>query len=61
MAALSAIRMKGELQIYYKRKVAEGKNKMAVINAVRAKLIARMFAIVKRNQSYQKNYSTMLV
>ena len=61
MAALSAIRMKGELQTYYKRKVAEGKNKMAVINAVRAKLIARMFAIVKRNQNYQKNYSTMLV
>lgn len=61
MAALSAIRMKGELQTYYNRKVAEGKNKMTVINAVRAKLIARMFAIVKRNQHYQKNYSTILV
>src|SRR3569833_2988470 len=52
MAALSAIRMKGEMQTYYNRKVAEGKNKMTVINAVRAKLIARMFAIVKRNQNY---------
>jgi transposase len=61
MAALSVIRMKGELQDYYKRKVAEGKNKMTVINAVRAKLIARMFAVISRNQNYQKNYSIMLV
>lgn len=27
LGAMSAIRMKGELQIYYQRKVADGKNK----------------------------------
>ena len=35
LGAMSAIRMKGELQDYYKRKVGQGKNKMFVLNAVR--------------------------
>ena len=30
-------RIGGELKKYYERKVAEGKNKMSVINALRAK------------------------
>ncbi|CAG1022112.1 hypothetical protein MTYM_01488 [Methylococcales bacterium] len=54
MAALSAIRMKNELRDYYERKVAEGKNKMSVINAIRAKLIARMFAVIHNNKAYEK-------
>ncbi|MFC5413196.1 IS110 family transposase, partial [Larkinella bovis] len=41
LGAMSAIRMNGELQDYYRRKVAEGKNKMLVLNAVRNKLIHR--------------------
>lgn len=57
MAALSAIRMEGELRDYYLRKVAEGKNKMSVINAVRAKLIARVFAVVLQGRKYKKNYT----
>lgn len=57
MAALVvATRMKGELNEYYLNKVAQGKNKMSVINAVRGKLIHRMFAVIKRNQTYQKIY-----
>lgn len=57
MAALTvATRMNGELQEYYIRKVAEGKNKMTVLNAVRAKLIYRMFAVIKKNELYQRNY-----
>jgi transposase len=48
MAALSAILCNKDLKIYYERKVAEGKNKMAVINAVRNKLIHRIFACVDR-------------
>lgn len=35
LAAMSAIQVKGELRDYYLRKVAEGKNKMLVLNAVR--------------------------
>jgi transposase len=61
MAALGvATRMKGELNDYYLRKVAEGKNKMSVINAVRAKLVMRMFAVIKNNHAYEKNYAFCL-
>ncbi|MCM4174325.1 IS110 family transposase [Arenibacter sp. TNZ] len=61
MAALSAIKMKGEFHDYFKRKVAEGKNKMTVINAVRAKIINRIFTLIKENRKYEKNYNLPLV
>jgi transposase len=62
LAALSvATRQKnGELHEYYTRKVAEGKNKMLVLNAVRAKLVLRMFAIIKFNVFYDKNFAFAL-
>jgi len=56
LCATSVISMKGELQDYFYRKVAEGKNKMLVINAIRNKLILRIFACVKRETLYKKNY-----
>ncbi|GAB3314611.1 IS110 family transposase [Larkinella ripae] len=61
LAAMSVIRWKGELQDYYQRKVAEGKNKMLVLNAVRNKIIHRVYAVVRRGQKYDKNYSSPLV
>ena len=56
LAAISAIRMAGELKAYYERKVAEGKNKMSVMSSMRNKLILRVFACVRNNKVYQKNY-----
>lgn len=56
LGAMSAIRRKGELQDYYQRKVAEGKNKMLVLNAVRNKIIHRIYATVERGEKYDKNY-----
>lgn len=56
MAALSVVKMKGELQDYFIRKVSQGKNKMLVINAIRNKLILRIFAVVKKDQAYQKDF-----
>lgn len=61
MAALSAIQCNEELKIFYQRKVAEGKNKMSVINAVRNKLISRVFACIKHNRMYKKDYKYALV
>ncbi len=53
MSAMGIIaHKKGELYDYYLRKVDEGKNKMTVINAMRAKLIARMFAVIKKDTYY---------
>lgn len=60
MAAMSAIQRKGELQDYYLRKVAEGKSKMSVLNAVRAKLVHRMFAVIQQNQKYEPFYTNTL-
>ena len=60
LAALSVLRKKGELQDYYHRKVADGKSKMSVINAIRAKLVYRMFAVIKNNKFYQPFYQNSL-
>jgi len=56
MAAMNAVRNPGELQEYYQRKVHAGKNKMSALNAVRNKLIHRVFAVVRDGVIYQKNY-----
>jgi transposase len=56
MAAINAITFNEELKQYYRRKVAEGKNPMSVINAVRFKLICRIFSVVKRGELFQKDY-----
>jgi transposase len=60
MAALGvATRTKCELHDYYVRKVAEGKNKMSVLNAVRAKLVYQMFAVIKNNAPYEKIHANL--
>ena len=58
LAAVSAAtHMKSsEYRDYYERKTAEGKHPMCVLNAVRAKLVSRMFAVIRRNSPYQRNY-----
>lgn len=60
LGAMAAIRAKGELQDYYQRKVKEGKNKMLVLNAIRNKLIHRVYAVVERGEKYDKNYVSPL-
>lgn len=60
LAAMSAITSKGELRDYYVRKVDEGKNKMAIINAIRNKIIHRIFACVRENRKYEKIYTHAL-
>lgn len=58
LAAVSAAtHMKdSEYRRYYERRTAEGKHPMSVLNVVRAKLVSRMFAVIRRNSQYQKNY-----
>jgi transposase len=57
MAALVAIQYDDELRLYYERKVGiDKKNKMSVINAIRNKLVLRIFACVNQNRKYEKNY-----
>lgn len=54
MASLSAIKLDSDLKAYYERKVAEGKNKMSVLNAIKNKLLARVVACVNNNREYVK-------
>ena len=61
LCAMSAIKSEGELKIYYEKKVAEGKNKMSVINAIRNKLVHRIFAVIREERRYEKNYEFCLV
>ena len=53
MGAMSVITRDPELRDYYQRKIALGKNKMLVINAVRNKIIHRLCAVIKRGYEYQ--------
>jgi len=54
MCALSAVTYDPEMKKYFERKIAEGKNKMLVINNVRNKLIHRVCACIRDNREYEK-------
>lgn len=57
LSAIVAIQYNPDLKLFYQRKVMEEKkNKMSVINAVRNKLVLRIFACVNQNRPYEKNY-----
>ena len=58
MGALSIIyQKKGEEYEYYNRKVAEGKHKMKIINALKNKMLSRVFACIRENREYKENYN----
>ena len=42
----------GEMRIYYQKRVEEGKNKNLVKNIISNKVVARVFAVVKRGTPY---------
>lgn len=54
LGAMSAIRLENDLGAYYRRKVSQGKNKMSALNAVRNKIIHRIFAVIKHEKEYNK-------
>jgi transposase len=57
IGALSAIKHQGgEYKSYFDRKVASGKNKMLVINAIRNKMVLRVMAVINRGTPYQKEW-----
>lgn len=56
LAAITCIRKDGEFKEYYDRKVSEGKHKMSVINAIRNKIVLRIFACVRDNRIFEKKH-----
>lgn len=62
LCALTSLRSLPEMKAYYERKTkVEGKSKMSVINAIRFKLICRIFACVNQNRKFEKDYAPRLV
>lgn len=61
LGARSAVLACSELKQYYQRKLAEGKPKLLVLNAVSNKLISRVFVCIKNNRMYEKIYQPALV
>jgi transposase len=55
MAAMRAIQLDNVLRNYYIRKIEQGKNKMAVLNAIRNKLVHIIFAMIKNQKLYDFN------
>ncbi|MEA4851547.1 MAG: IS110 family transposase [Paludibacter sp.] len=51
-AAITAIAWDPQMKAYYRRKTEQGKHKASVINAVRAKIISRCFAVIRRQTPY---------
>jgi len=60
MGATSLIGTNGELGQYYRRKIGEGKKHFSVINAMRNKMILRIFAVVRNEVMYKKNLNLSL-
>ena len=52
LAAVNASYYDPELHEYYCRRLSEGKSGMTILNIIRNKLVARVFAIVKRASPY---------
>lgn len=52
MSAISAIQHDKELKNYYSKRVEEGKPKMVVLNIIRNKIVARIFATVNRGTPF---------
>lgn len=55
LCAMSAIKYVDEIKNYFNRKVEEGKHKMSVINAIRNKLVLRVFAVIRDDRPFVKN------
>lgn len=57
MCAIASVSKKGELKDYFIRKTqGEGKHKMSVLNAIRFKLILRIFSCLKNDRLFEKHY-----
>ena len=52
LGAKSALQNNTEIKLFYERRLGMGKNKMSTINIIRNKLIARMFAVIKRGTPF---------
>jgi len=56
MCALSSIKNHPEFRDYYLRKKQEGKHSLSILNAIKNKLVLRVFTVVKNEKNYVDKY-----
>lgn len=56
LGATSLIRSNSHFAEYYRRKLAENKNPMLILNNIRNKMVRAVFACVTRGEMYDANY-----
>lgn len=56
----SIIRSDNHFGRYYRKKIAEGKSHLVVVNALRNKILHTVLACIKNNTMYEENYSHKL-
>lgn len=56
IASMSVIRHDNDYKRYFERRVAQGFTKMSVLNVIRNKIIHRVFACVREERCYIKNF-----
>ena len=52
LSASSAIQNDAELKEYYQKRIESGKSRMSTMNAVKNKIVSRVFAVIKRGTPY---------
>ncbi|MXV53357.1 IS110 family transposase [Pedobacter sp. HMF7647] len=52
LCANNAVKTDPELKAYYQKRVNEGKSKMSTLNVIKNKLVARVFAVAKRQTPF---------
>jgi transposase len=52
LCANNAVKTDPELKAYYQKRVNEGKSKMSTLNIIKNKLVARVFAVAKRQSPF---------
>lgn len=57
MAAMASL-ISGDMKRYFELKTEQAKNKMSTINAVRNKLIHRLFSCIKNDRLYTKLHTS---
>ena len=57
LCALTVIRHKQEFKLYYERNKQEGKHAICILNAIRNKIILKVFAVVKHDRPYVNNHA----
>jgi transposase len=56
MGARSIIQHNKEFKSYYNRKLEEGKHDLAIVNAIKNKMLLRVIAVIKNQRKYVDNY-----